>query len=132
MPKSTFFTGQPIFNQLLSYIPRTKIDQFARKHKSDHYCKKFKAYDHLVTMLFCCFHRCTSLRELITGIQVNAHRLNHLGIVHTPGRSTLANANERHSDKFFNDLYHELFRYHFGVLPDSSDSRTNDFPSRPH
>ena len=119
MPKSTFFTGQPIFNQLLSYIPRTKIDQLAQKHKSDRYCKKFKAYDHLVTMLFCCFHCCTSLRELITGIQVNAHRLNHLGIVHTPRRSTLADANERRSDEFFKDLYHELFRHHFGVLPDS-------------
>jgi hypothetical protein len=119
MPKSTFFTGQPIFNQLLSYIPRTKIDQLTRKHNSDHYCKKFKAYDHLVTMLFCCFHHCTSLRELITGIQVNAHRLNHLGMVHTPRRSTLADANERRSADFFEDLYHELFRHHFGVLPDS-------------
>lgn len=119
MPKSTFFTGQPIFNQLLSFIPRTKVDQLTRKHKSDHYCKKFKAYDHLVTMLFCCFHHCTSLRELITGIQVNAHRLNHLGMVHTPRRSTLADANERRSADLFEDLYHELFRYHFGVLPDS-------------
>ncbi|MDB5089301.1 MAG: Transposase domain protein [Mucilaginibacter sp.] len=119
MPKSTFFTGQPIFNQLLSYIPRTKVDRLARKHNSDHYCKKFKAYDHLVTMLFCCFHHCTSLRELITGIQVNAHRLNHLGMVHTPRRSTLADANERRSADFFGDLYDELFKYHFGVLPDS-------------
>jgi hypothetical protein len=127
MPKSTFFTGQPIFNQLLSFIPRTKIDQFARKHQSNYYCKKFKAYDHLVTMLFCCFHHCTSLRELITGIQVNAHRLNHLGIVHTPRRSTLADANERRSADFFKDLYHELFRFHFGVLPDSlSKCRLSD------
>jgi hypothetical protein len=123
MPKSTFFTGQPIFNQLLSFIPRTKVDQLTRKHNSDHYCKKFKAYDHLVTMLFCCFHHCTSLRELITGIQVNAHRLNHLGMVHTPRRSTLADANERRSAGFFEDLYHELFRYHFGVLPDSLSGR---------
>jgi len=119
MPKSTFFTGQPIFNQLLSYISRSKVDQLTRKHNSDHYCKKFKTYDHLVTMLFCCFHHCTSLRELITGLQVNAHRLHHLGMVHTPRRSTLADANERRSAAFFEDLYHELFRHHFGVLPDS-------------
>ena len=119
MAKSTFFTGQPIFNQLLSFIPRTKVDQLTGKHNSDHYCKKFKAYDHLVTMLFSCFHHCTSLRELITGIQVNAHRLNHLGMMHTPRRSTLADANERRSADFFEDLYHELFRHHFGVLPDS-------------
>jgi hypothetical protein len=100
MPKSTFFTGQPIFNQLLSYIPSAKVDQLTLAHNSNHYCKKFKTYDHLVTMLFCCFHRCTSLRELITGIQVNAHRLKHLGMVHTPRRSTLADANERRSADF--------------------------------
>jgi len=119
MPKSTFFTGQPVFNQLLSYISRSTVNSLVKKHKADHYCKKFKAYDHLVTMLFCSFHHCTSLRELITGIQANAHRLHHLGMKHTPRRSTLADANERRSSEFFEELYHKLFRHHFGVLPDS-------------
>lgn len=119
MPKSTFFTGQPVFNQLLSYISRSQVNSLVKKHNADYYCKKFKAFDHLVTMLFCCFHHCTSLRELITGLQANAHRLHHLGMKHTPRRSTLADANERRSPKFFEDLYHKLFQYHFGVLPDS-------------
>jgi len=119
MPKSTFFTGQPVFNQLLSCIPRSYVNRFVKKHDADRYCKKFKAFDHIVTMLFCCFHHCTSLRELITGLQANAHRLHHLGMKHTPRRSTVADANERRSSVFFEDLYHELFRHHFGVLPDS-------------
>src|SRR3569833_2525470 len=38
---------------------------------------------------------------------------------HTPRRSTLADANERRSSAFFEDLYYELFRRQFGVLPDS-------------
>jgi transposase len=70
-------------------------------------------------MLFCSFHHCTSLRELITGLQANAHRLHHLGMKHTPRRSTLADANERRSAELFEDLYHKLFKHHFGVLPDS-------------
>lgn len=119
MPKSTFFTGQPVFNQLLSYIPRPQVTSLVKKHDADRYCKKFKAFDHVVTMLFCCFHHCTSLRELITGMQANAHRLHHLGMKHTPRRSTLADANERRSSAFFEDLYHKLFRHHFGVLPDT-------------
>src|SRR5579875_3878032 len=119
MPKSTFFTGQPVFNQLLSYISHSLVSRLAQKHHANRYCKKFKASDHLVTMLFCCFHHCTSLRELITGLQANAHRLCHLGMKHMPRRSTLADANERRSAAFFEDLYHELFRRHFGVLPDS-------------
>jgi hypothetical protein len=119
MPKITFFTGQPVFNQLLSYISRSEVNRLVKKHKADHYCKKFKAFDHLVTMLFCSFHHCTSLRELITGLQANAHRLHHLGMKHTPRRSTLADANERRSAELFEDLYHKLFKHHFGVLPDS-------------
>src|SRR5260370_34474817 len=109
MPKSTFFTGQPIFNQLLSSLPRSKVDGLVRKHCSDRYCKKIKAYDHLVTMLFCCFHHCTSLRKLITGLQVNAHRLHHLGMVYTPRRSTLADANERREGILFECLYSVAF-----------------------
>src|ERR1700744_5933395 len=119
MGKSTFFIGQPVFSQLLSHIPRSKVNSLAKKHNADYYCKKFKAFDHLVTMLFCCFHHCTSLRELITGLQVNAHRLNHLGMKYTPRRSTLADANKRRLPAFFGELYRELFKHHFGVLPDS-------------
>ena len=105
MPKSTFFTGQPILNQLLSLIPRTLVSQLALRHKANRYCKKFKAFDHLVSMLFCGFHQCTSLRELITGLQANSHRLNHLGLLHTPRRSTLADANKRRPALFFEDLF---------------------------
>jgi hypothetical protein len=119
MPKSSFFTGQPIFNQLLSFIPRSLVNQLARKHKTDHYCKTFKSYDHLVSMLFCGFHQCTSLRELITGLQANSHRLNHMGLLHTPRRSTLADANKRRTASFFEDLFHGLYKHHYGTLPDS-------------
>jgi hypothetical protein len=119
MPKSTFFTGQPIFNQLLSLIPQTLVSQLVRENKSDRYCKKFKAYDHLVSMLFCSFHRCSSIRELITGLQANSHRLYHLGIRFTPRRSTLSDANKRRSCVFFEKLFHRLHQYHYGSLPDS-------------
>lgn len=119
MPKSSFFTGQPILAQLLSLIPRPLVSKLAQKYNANHYCKKFMAYDHLVSMLFCGFHQCTSLRELITGLQANSYRLNHMGLLHTPRRSTLADANKRRSTAFFEDLYHALYRLHYGTLPDS-------------
>lgn len=119
MSKSSFFTGQPIFNQLLSLIPRTIVNELARKHNSDRYYKKFKVYDHLVSMLFSGFHQCSSLRELITGLQANSHRLNHLGMVCTPRRSTLADANKNRSAVFFEMLFKKLYHFHFGGLPDS-------------
>jgi hypothetical protein len=83
------------------------------------------AYDHLVTMLYAGFFQCTSLRELITGMQANATRLNHLGLKHTPRRSTLSDANKRRAAVFFSDLYHRLYEIHFG-LPDSRPRQKAD------
>ena len=119
MAKSTFFSGQPVLNQILHLIPRHLVNDLSRKFRADRYYKKFKCLDHLVTMLFCAFHHCTSLRELITGLQVTAHRLPHLGLVCTPRRSTLADANQHRTADFFGALFHELYRYYYGTLPDS-------------
>jgi len=119
MDKLKHFTGQPVFNQLLHLIPRATINRLSRLHQADRYCKKFKSYDHLVTMLFSTFHQCSSLRELITGMQACCNRLKHLGLSHTPRRATLADANGRRPAGFFEDLYHELYRLHYGGLPDS-------------
>src|SRR5690606_18086424 len=119
MPKSTYFTGQPILGQLLSFIPRSKVEQLALKHHSNRYCKKFKAYDHLVTMLFSGFHHCSSLRELVTGLQANSSRLGHLGMRYTPRKSTLADANKRRSADLFRDLFYYLRSRYYGFSPDS-------------
>lgn len=118
MGKSTFFTGQPIFTQLLELIPRSIVEQLGRKHGSNLYCKRFMVYDHLVSMLYAGFFQCTSLRELTTGLQANSSRLHHLGLRYAPRRSTLSDANKRRNADFFADLYHALYRYHFS-LPDS-------------
>lgn len=119
MGKSTFFTGQPVLNQLIHLIPRNLVNQLSHKFKSDHYYKKFRSYDHLVTMLYCGFYQCSSLRELITGLQANSYRLFHLGLKHTPRRSTLADANKNRSSEFFEGLFHQLYKNHYGILPDS-------------
>lgn len=119
MPKSTYFTGQPILGQLLSLISRLQVEQLAKKHQSNRYCKKFKAYDHLVTMLFSSFNHCNTLRELITGLQANSSRLSHLGIQYTPRKSTLADANKRRSSELFAELFHSLRKRYYGFSPDS-------------
>lgn len=119
MPKATFFTGQPVFNQLLSFIPRSMVRNLAKKHQTDRYCKKFHSYDHLVTMLFCAFHKCNCLREVVTGMQANSSRLTHLGLRFTPRRSTLADANERRPVALFEELFHQLYIKYYGGFPDS-------------
>lgn len=73
MNKSTHFSGQPIFSQILRLIPRGKVRDLARTHGSDHYYGTFKTCDHPVTMPYAVFNHYTSLREVITGVMA-AHR----------------------------------------------------------
>lgn len=123
MGKSTFFTGQPIFNQLLSLIPRIEFAELSRKHQADRYCKRFSSYAHLITLLYSTLHKCSSLREVATGMQACGQRLRHLGLNYTPRRSTLADANARRPAALFEELYHLLYRRHYGCLPDSLHGR---------
>lgn len=64
MGKNIYFFGQPIFSQLFSFVDKTIVYKVKTQHQSDRYYKKFDTWQHLVTMLFCCFSGATSLREL--------------------------------------------------------------------
>lgn len=46
------FVGQPIFKQLIDFIPKNKFDLLAQKHQTDRYYKAFPAWTQLVTLLF--------------------------------------------------------------------------------
>lgn len=70
-------------------------------------------------MLYACFHRCQSIREVITGMQANYNKLTHLGIRSLPRRSTFAEANGSRSSAFFEQLYHSLQNHYYPSLPDS-------------
>lgn len=123
MSKSIFFTGQPIFNQLLSFLPRSIIVKAASTLKSDHYCKRFSTYDHLVTMLYAVLNHCNSLREVTTGLLAWESRIHHLGIRHHPRRSTIADANKRRDAAVFESIYYSLLSRYGCFLPDSQDGR---------
>jgi hypothetical protein len=124
MSNTTFFTGQPLFNQLLQLIPSDVLDALTRKYQTDRYYKTFKTYDHIVSMLYCSFFKCTSLRELCTGLQACEHKLRHLGLKHTPRKSTLAEANSKRTEQFFADLYHQIYQRYYNNIPDSGNTRS--------
>ena len=119
MNKSNFFTGQPIFSQLIKLIPRTIISKAVRECKSDYYYKKFDTGHHLITMLYACYQHCTSLREVVSGMGACEGRLQSLGITHLPARSTLSEANMRRGYQVFEQIYLSLYQYHQQLLPDS-------------
>lgn len=119
MNKSTFFTGQPIFNQLLNFIPRSVVTQVSSEEQSDRYCKRFTTYDHLVTMLFSVYNNCESLREVTTGLLAWEQRIQHIGLINHPRRSTLSDANKRRSEVVFEKVYFRLLKLYGGLLSDS-------------
>ena len=119
MSKSTHFSGQPILNQLLFFISRSKIAKIARHHEAERYVKKFNTYHHLVVMLFCVIEGYHSLREVVLGLLSNAHKLFHLGLSYIVRRSTLSEANARRKSAVFEDIYMDVYRTHRLFLADS-------------
>jgi len=119
MSKSTFFTGQPILNQLLNLVDRRTIKSLARSGNHDRYYKSFDTHTHLVTMLYCVLNKCTSSREVVSGMKACYNKLRHLGIKKAPGKSTLCDANMKRSSDIFAQIYELLYRCHKHLLPDS-------------
>jgi len=123
MSKSKLFTGQPIFSQVLSYVPRTNIFALADEYGTDAYYKYFKTYEHLVTLLYGIFNRCNGLREVVTGIQAWEKRIQHLGILYQPRRTTLADANQNRPSEIFEKIYYDLYTRYSHFLPDSRNKK---------
>ena len=119
MSKGSFFIGQPVFSQLLKLIPRHEVHKSAEKFTCDRYRKAFFTYEHLTVMLYTIFNRCTSLREVTTGIMACHSKLLHLGLSYTVRRSTLSDANRTRSFEVFEDIYNKLYARYAEILPDS-------------
>ncbi|HEU0227586.1 MAG TPA: IS4 family transposase [Arachidicoccus soli] len=119
MGKNTHFTGQPIFNQIISFLDKPGIKKIASEHKAEWYVKKFSTYNHLIVMLFTVLEGYHSIREVILGLLANAHKLKHLGLDYLVKRSTLSEANIRRSSKVFEEIYGKLYESHHVVLADS-------------
>jgi hypothetical protein len=119
MGKNTFFTGQPILNQLLSLIDRNSVRSLSRRGGYDRYYKYFDTFGHLVAMLYCSLNNCTSSREVVSGMHACHSKLLHLGIVSPPTRSTLCDANGKRSFYVFQQIYELLYKRYRHLLPDS-------------
>ena len=123
MSKSSNFFGQPIYGQLIKSLDREKIVEISRKHGGEKYVKSFDGYTHLLTMLYAVIQRFDSLREIETSMTAEVRKLRHVGIETVPRRSTLSDANARRSEKFFEEVYRDLYAANKDIL--SSDSRRN-------
>ncbi|MCQ2292261.1 MAG: IS4 family transposase [Bacteroidales bacterium] len=126
MGKSTHFSGQPLYGQVIKLLDKSKIFQISRENGGERYTKRFNIWVHLVVMLYAVIMRFDSLREITASLQAEARKLNHLGLTFRIGRSTLADANKRRSEHIFEEIYRQLYGRYRDVL--SSDSRSRKTP----
>jgi hypothetical protein len=123
MDKTTHFFGTSVFGQLISLIDSKIISKSAFRHQSDRYVKKFTTKDHLISMLFCSFAKCTSLREVSGAMLGLSGKTKHFQLNHIPKKSTLSDANKRRDADVFGNIYNELLKKYGHYI---SDSRIKD------
>lgn len=124
MGKSTHFTGQPVYSQVLNLLDKAKIRKISSQTSgSEAYVKRLDGYTHLVVMLFGVLKHFDSLRELEVGMKAEVNKLQHLGIDYVMRRSTLAEANRRRPQEFFARVYADLLERYGTFLADSRPKR---------
>ena len=126
MGKSTHFLGQPMYNQVIKLLDKSKILEISRENGGERYTKRFNAWVHMVVMLYAVIKRFDSLREITTSLLADTNKLAHIGISFKIGRSTLADANKRRPEAIFEAVYRDLYaRYRHELI---SDSRSRKHP----
>lgn len=123
MSKTKNFSGHPIIKQVLNYIDPSIVNDCALEHKTDRYTKKFKTYDHLVTMVVSVLSNITSLRDITNVFHALEGKLNHLNLNYFPKRSTISDANTRRTSAVFESIYYQLLKKYVKVISDSSETK---------
>ena len=110
------FVGQPIFKQLIDFLPKNKFDILVQKHQSDRYYKSFSSWTQLVTILFGVFSRCDSMGEICDGMLAMQGKLNHLGLSTSPAKSTAGDGLRQRDNEFFKEFYFLLIKHFEPIL----------------
>jgi hypothetical protein len=98
-----------MLSQLLFVIDRAKVKLIAAKHQVEKHAKGFTTWSHFVCMLFVHLAQVSSLRDVTNGLAGIKGKLNHLGILSPPKKSTLAYANANRTCEFFKELFDVLY-----------------------
>lgn len=108
--------GQPIFKQIVDFLPRAKFDLLVHRHKSDRYYKRFRSWEQLITLLFGVFSRCDSVGEIAAAMQGLQGKLSYLGLDKSPAKSTIGDALRDRDEVLFRDYYFELLSHYSPLL----------------
>jgi len=110
MFKGNYFSNKSVFGQMISLIDDSMIRKEVKKCESDRYTQWFTTKDHLISMLFCSFSKCTSLREISGAMLGLSGKTSSFQLNHIPKRCTLSDANRKRDVLVFENIYHQLLK----------------------
>jgi len=115
--------GRTVFAQLLDLLPRRALERAVERHRFGGRPLVLSVMDQLLCMVFAQLTGRSSLRETVTCLRAIGSCRYHLGIRHTPARSTLADANERRDHRIFADTAMSMIASARQELPADPDLR---------
>ena len=122
---SKHLVGQPIFKQLIDFIPREKFDRLVLKHQTDRYYKQFSSWTQLLTLLFGAFSRCDSMGEICDGMMGMQGKLQPFGLESSPAKSTAGDGLRNRDNSFFEAVYFMLLEHFKPILSVSRIDRVS-------
>lgn len=111
--------GQPILKQVLNLVDSVVFKRLVESKSSDRYYKSFKTWPHFVTMMFGILSRCDSMAETCEGLRAMSGKLNHLGLLKSPAKSSAGDGLRNRKADFFEALYYKLTTQYASFLSDS-------------
>lgn len=114
-----------VLQQLLSFVPRTKLEALTGQHKSDAGCRTMNTWQQFMLLLFAQANQCESLRDIEAVWQSQQSKWYHLGI-ESVSRSTLSDANNRRDPVIFEELFFEVLKRVRPTLSRKEYSFSND------
>lgn len=111
--------GQPILKQVLNLVDSVVFKRLVESKSSDRYYKSFKTWPHFVTMMFGILSRCDSMAETCEGLRAMSGKLNHLGLLKSPAKSSAGDGLRNRKADFFEALYYKLTAQYANFLSDS-------------
>ena len=100
-----------LFAQIARLIPRSIVEEAAKKFKSDKGASRLDTWTHLLSMIFCHIGNCLSLRDITNGMRSAGGNLNHMGIGSAPSRNALSHQNRQRNCEVWKYLYKRLHDY---------------------
>ncbi len=101
-------TGKTVFAQLLDHLPQHQFRRCVNRYKGNYKVQSFTCLDQYLCLFFAQLTYRESLRDITTCLLGMQNKLYHMGIRGTIARSTLADANEKHDWRIYQDFAHIL------------------------